>query len=172
MKILFFVLAIVLSPTSFAATGLRIFEVHETQFDPALNLDPTRQAQVNVDYDAKTVSLFAHHLMWKCTPGAMCMQLVPAPFATHLKILTVKTDACGLRTVTAVKDGRSTNGSYERIRLLDASDATCLFLVEVVQKAVYHTSHPSYDESEKIVTESRMRLKLLSRTESWDDFNP
>ena len=62
MKSLLFVLAIMLSPCSFGSTGLRVFEVKDANFDLALNLDPVRPAQVNVDYDAKTVSLFAHHL--------------------------------------------------------------------------------------------------------------
>lgn len=170
MKSLFLVCALVLGSTSMAATGLRLFDVHNAKFDPSLNLDSEREAQINVDYKNQTVSLYAQHRYWKCSSGEVCMQMLPVPFSTHLKISSIASDSCGVRTVVAETDNRSANGSggYERIQMIDGSDATCLYLVDVAQEASYVTSYPSSTTGEMKVTSSKMSLKLNARAESLD----
>ncbi len=168
MKSLFLVFALVLSCPSFAATGVRLFDIQHAQFDQSLNLDSERRAQVIVDYNTETISLYAQHKLWKCAPGALCIQLMPVPFSTQLKIQSVEKDGCGARTITAVTDNRALNGGYEEMKLVDGSDATCMYMVEVIQKATYQTIYPKETTNEMNVTSSSMMLKLNTRAESWE----
>jgi hypothetical protein len=168
MKSLFLVCALVLSCPSFAANGVRLFDIHNAQFDQSLNLDSERRAQISVDYNTETVSLYAQHKLWKCAPGSVCIELMPVPFSTHLKIQSIEKDGCGVRTVTAITDNRASNGGYEEIRVVDGSDAICMYMVEVVQKAIYQTRYPKESTDEMNITSSSMMLKLNARAESWE----
>jgi hypothetical protein len=163
MKLFSFAAALLLSTVALAETGSRTFEVKNARWDSKLNVEQNANGLMHVDYDAQTVSLTVPRRMPRCPRDMACIQVMPSPMIVQLPITDIKTDSCGIRTVVALKDQRPVDGILQKIKLVDASDATCQFFRAPDQPASYQTRAYDRMSSREIKTNSTMMLVLKAR---------
>lgn len=117
------------------------------------------QASLVLNYDKGEVALNVQ-VAFYCPEDRVCAQVTPRPLSVVLPIVSVKTDICGIRTVTAQIDRRPADGELQQIRVSDPSHMTCKTFVAVIPEAIYTTSYS--DRRNTLVYQSKMTLTLKS----------
>ena len=164
MKLSLFLSTMLLGCLSFAATGVRVFDVQNAKMDPDLNL--TGAGSVTLDYDKKEVSLTFERRMPPCPEHKACIMMMPAPMQITLPIVSVKTDGCNLNTVVASQDQRPVDGIFQSFTLLDATNPKCMFFAPVVQNATFVTQGYNRLEGTEFKTKSTMTLMNAGPTQT------
>lgn len=157
MKQLFFTAALLVSATSFAATGIHNYVVTEATFAPSHVTNPGHAA-VTLNYDNGTVKMVVERLA-PCSAAGFCAPVMLSPLIVELKIASIETDSCGIHRVIAKEDMRPVDGALEQITVIDPSELTCQTFVAVLPEATYLTSFVDRLHGTDVTDTSKMILR-------------
>lgn len=163
MKKFLFGFGLLVNSVSFAALpsekaqGVLEYKVTEATYS-SVHVQNATRAQLTLNYDKSEVSLNID-VAFHCPDGRICAQVMPVPVQIELPIVSVKTDGCGVRTVTAQLDQRPADGTLQQIKISDPSEMTCR-IAGVVPKATYTTSFVDRRDGKTVVNQSKMLLAL------------
>ena len=164
MKNIFLAITFLIGAVSIAAEsakkaqGVLQYKVTEAKYANVHVQNATR-AQLILNYDKLEVSLNIK-VAFNCPDGRICAQVMPVPVQIDLPIVAVQTDMCGIRTVTALLDGRPADGMLQQIKIIDPSRMTCRTFVAVQPKATYVTSYYDRLDGKTVTNQSTMLLAL------------
>jgi hypothetical protein len=161
MKQLFVAAALLVSATSFAATGIHNYVVTESKFAPSHVAHPGHGV-VTLNYDNSTIKLVVEKVT-PCTPGGLCSQVKLAPLTAELTITSIETDSCGIHRVIAKHDMRPVDGQLEQITVIDPSEMTCKTFVAVLPEATYLTTFVNRRTGKDVTDTSKMTLQETSK---------
>lgn len=139
--------------TTVNATSIRRFRgtVESTVLLNSSRIAPEHMQYVTsgsvvIDYTKNTVSLnLTFQKMNPCPRGRFCAAYMPAPIIRDvtLPIVNIQANACGILTVTAMKDKRPVDGLYEEINVEDTTKTLrCAFVRAPDVRASYKTINP------------------------------
>ncbi len=140
------------------AQGVLQYKVTEAKY-ASVHVQNATRAQLVLNYDKLEVSLNIK-VAFHCPDGRICAQVMPVPVQVKLPIVSVQTDLCGIRTVTALLDGRPVDGELQQIKIIDPSNMTCRTFVAVQPKATYVTSFYDRIDGITVTNQSTMLLAL------------
>lgn len=163
MKKFLFGFGLLVNAVSFAALpsekaqGVLEYKVTEATYSSGHVQNATR-AQLILNYDKAEVSLNID-VAFHCPDGRICAQIMPVSMRIELPVISVITDGCGVRTVTAQLDQRPTDGTLQQIKISDPSEMNCK-IGGVVPKATYTTFYVELHNGKTVVNQSKMLLAL------------
>ena len=143
-----------------SAQGLLEYKVVQATFAPE-HVNNAGPAYLSLNYNKSQITLNIQELH-QCPAGRMCAMVLRAPVRVELPIVSVKTDSCGIRHVTAKLDQRPVDGGLKQITLIDPSQMTCKTFMAVAIEATYQTEYLDRMTAKSIVHVSRMVLSLIS----------
>ena len=157
MKSLLIFLTLTASITIFAKEHRILeFTVKQAHFADA-HVKNAGPASLVLNYEKAEVTLtVTRH--FSCPAGQMCAQMMPAPLVVQLPVVSVTSDSCGLRTVTAKQDSRPVDGMLQEIKVTDSSRMTCKTFVAVEPTAIYKTAFFDRMSGKAVQDESTMTL--------------
>lgn len=164
MKNLFLAITFLIGAVSTAAEstekaqGVLQYKVTEAKY-ASVHVQNATRAQLVLNYDKSEVSLNIK-VAFDCPDGRICAQVMPVPVQVELPIVSVQTDMCGIRTVTAMRDSRPVDGELQQIKIIDPSKMTCRTFVAVQPKATYVTSYFDRLDGVTVTNKSTMLLSL------------
>lgn len=164
MKNLFLTITFLIGAISTAAEsakkaqGVLQYKVTEAKY-AFVHVQNATRAQLILNYDNLEVSLNIK-VAFHCPDGRICAQVMPVPIQVELPIIDIETDMCGIRTVTAMLDGRPADGELQQIKIIDPSKMTCRTFVAVQPKATYVTSFYDRLDGKTVTNKSTMLLAL------------
>lgn len=138
--------------------GVLQYKITEAKY-ASVHVQNATRAQLVLNYDLSEVSLNIK-VAFHCPDGRICAQVMPVPVQVHLPIVSVHTDLCGIRTVTAMLDDRLVDGMLQQIRITDPSKMTCRTFIAVHPKATYVTSFYDRNDGKTVTNQSTMILAL------------
>lgn len=157
-----FLLGMVTSAAEFAQKAQGVLEYKVTQARYAsVHVQNASRASLVLNYDKSEVFLNIE-VAFHCPDGRICAQVMPVSIQVALPIISIKTDNCGIRTVTAQLDRRASDGDLQQIKISDPSEMTCRTFVAVQPKATYTTIYVDRFDGNTITDQSTMLLALKS----------
>lgn len=164
MKNLFLAITLLIGAVSTAAEaekkaqGVLQYNVTGAKY-ASVHVQNASRAQLVLNFDKAEVSLNIK-VAFNCPDGRVCAQVMPVPVQVELPIVSIVTDMCGIRTVTAEFDNRVADGELQQIKVTDPSQMTCRTFVAVQPKATYVTSYFDRLDGKTVTNKSTMLLSL------------
>ena len=140
------------------AQGVLQYKVIQAKY-ASVHVQNATRANLVLNYDKSEVSLNIE-VAFHCPGGNICAQVMPVPVQVELPIISIKTDGCGIRIVTAQLDRRASDGDLQQIKISDPSQMTCRTFLAVQPKATYTTTYFDRLDGKTVTEQSTMLLAL------------
>jgi hypothetical protein len=147
-----------------------IASLNQFKMDPASNLQNVRAGYVQLRTAGHKGSLsLTMFRPYYCPPGAYCMMMMPAPTTVQVPLSVAQTTSCGVRTFQGTLAASLTNGTSQKITLIDNTQNHCATTEALAPtEVIYETVTPQNGK----VTHSLMfgnKLEIQNQVQIQDE---